>query len=140
MHRLAALALLLSCLMSGQSPEREIRKVLDDQVSAWNRGDLRAFMEGYEANEQTAFVGKTITHGHAAVLTNYQKRYPTRANMGSLRFEILETRALGNDYATVIGKFFLTRSTAGGGDTNGIFTLVFRKTVSGWKIIQDHTS
>ena len=101
---------------------------------------MRDFMEGYESSEQTTFVGKEVTRGHAAVLSNYQRRYPTRENMGSLRFEILETRMLGGDNAIVIGKYFLTRTKAGGGDANGIFTLVFRKTISGWKIVLDHTS
>jgi ketosteroid isomerase-like protein len=40
----------------------------------------------------------------------------------------------------VLGKFFLTRSAAGGGDATGQFTLVLRKTKQGWKIVHDHTS
>ena len=140
MLKLILLTMAVSATVCGQSADRDIRTVLDKQVAAWNRGDVRAFMDGYEASEQTAFVGKEILHGHAAVLANYQKRYPTRENMGSLRFEILETRLLGTDHATVIGKFFLTRTKSGGGDTNGIFTLVFRRSFSGWKIVLDHTS
>ena len=140
MLRIIGLVVLLSGALCAQNSDRDIRLVLDKQVSAWNRGDVRAFMDGYEATEQTTFVSSVVTHGYAAVLANYQKRYPTRENMGSLRFEILETRLLGSDYASVIGKFFLTRTKSGGGDTSGIFSLVFRKTVSGWKIILDHTS
>ena len=123
-----------------QTPELDIRKVLDKQVVDWNRGDVDAFMQGYEASAQTTFVGKSVTRGHSGVLADYKKRYPTKENMGALRFEIQDVRMLGQDHASVLGKFFLKRSQAGGGDKDGIFTLVLKKTANGWKIILDHTS
>lgn len=121
-------------------PEQEIRHVLDDQVAAWNRGDIPAFMEGYEQSESTTFVGISITKGHAQVLASYLKRYPTREKMGTLRFSDIEIRPLGRDYASVIGRYHLDRGAAAGGEAAGIFTLVFHKTNQGWKIILDHTS
>jgi len=118
----------------------EIRRVLDDQVAAWNRGEIPAFMEGYDKSESTTFVGATVTKGHAQVLANYLKRYPTRENMGTLKFSELEIRPLGADYAAVIGKFHLDRTAKGGGESSGLFTLIFHRTGKGWKIIMDHTS
>jgi ketosteroid isomerase-like protein len=47
---------------------------------------------------------------------------------------------LGANYAVVTGKFHLARTVAGGGDAQGIFSLVWEKTAEGWKIILDHTS
>jgi len=138
MHKLALLILALPLL--GAPPDEDIRKVLDDQVAAWNGGDIPAFMEGYDKSESTTFVGINVTKGHAQVLANYQKRYPTRANMGTLRFSDLEVRMLGGDYASVIGRYHLQRSSEGGGEASGLFTLLFHKTGSGWKIILDHTS
>ena len=135
------LLLLTSCALAiAQAPEQEIRAVLDKQVIDWNAGDVTAFMDGYQTGEQTTFVGKAVTKGHAAVLASYKKRYPTKDNMGTLRFEILETRMLGSEHASVLGKFFLTRTSIGGGDVSGVFTLLFKKTAGGWKIILDHTS
>ena len=127
-------------LAFAQAREQEIRVVLDKQVVDWNRGDVAAFMEGYQSDDQTTFVGKNVTKGHASVLADYKKRYPTKDNMGALRFEIVDIRMLGDEHASVLGKFFLKRTVAGGGDINGIFTLIFKKTLSGWKIILDHTS
>jgi ketosteroid isomerase-like protein len=60
--------------------------------------------------------------------------------MGKLRFEVMEQRALGGEYVMVLGKFFLTRTAAGGGDATGQFTLILHKGPGGWKIIHDHTS
>jgi uncharacterized protein (TIGR02246 family) len=138
MNRL--LPLLLALPLLAGSPESDIRKVLDDQVAAWNRGDIPGFMAGYDESESTTFVGASIVKGHAQVLANYKKRYPTRENMGTLKFSDLEIRPLGTDYAAVIGHFHLDRSAAAGGEASGIFTLIFHKAKGEWKVILDHTS
>ncbi len=120
--------------------DREIRAVLEKQQDDWNRGDVRAFMEGYEASEATTFVGAAVNRGSAAVLAHYLKRYPARDQMGKLTFTVIEIRPLGTEHASVIGMFHMKRSAEGGGNKGGIFTLVLRKTAAGWKIILDHTN
>jgi len=134
------LLVLLAFPLLALSPEQEIRRVLDDQVAAWNRGDIPAFMEGYDKSEATTFVGTNITKGHSQVLARYLHSYPTRERMGTLRFSDIEIRLLGSDYASVIGRFHLDRSADAGGEAAGIFTLLFHNTTQGWRIILDHTS
>ncbi len=131
-------ALLLTLPLCGQ--DAAVRAVLTEQTAAWNRGDLDAFAATYENSPQITFFGKSLNRGYADVLARYKKTYGTPESMGQLRFEIVESRPLGNDHALVLGKFFLTRSKAGGGDATGQFTLVLRKTKQGWKIVHDHTS
>ena len=138
MSRLLCFALVLPLFAA--TSVQEIRQVLDNQVAAWNRGDIPAFMDGYDDSESTTFIGATVTKGHAQVLASYLKRYPTREKMGTLRFSDLEIRSLGPDYASVIGRFHLDRSQEAGGESAGIFSLLFHKTARGWKIILDHTS
>ena len=121
-------------------PEERIREVLNDQAAAWNRGDVRAFMEGYEDAATTTFVGTEISRGHGALLDRYLKKYPTKEKMGTLRFSDVEIRMLGSGYASVLGRFHLDRSKEAGGEASGIFTLLFRRTDKGWKVILDHTS
>lgn len=132
--------LLLCVALWAQDAERPVRRVLADQTSAWNRGDIGAFMQGYEDAPETTFVGKEVTRGYRRVLDRYRVRYPTKEKMGTLAFSDLEVRPLGENHAVAIGRFHLKRRTADGGDADGIFTLVFRKTRNGWKIILDHTS
>jgi ketosteroid isomerase-like protein len=122
------------------SVEAEIGAVLNAQQADWNRGDVEAFMSGYDASDATTFVGATITRGYRKVLENYHRRYPTKEKMGQLTFSEIEVKPLGRDYASVIGKWHLDRTSEAGGATGGIFTLLFRKTAGGWKIILDHTS
>lgn len=117
-----------------------IRQVLDDQVAAWNRGDVEAFMRGYRDSPDTTFIGKTVEHGYAPILARYKKAYPSKDAMGTLDFSDVAVRMLGSDYAAVTGRFHLARNAQGGGDVGGIFSLVWEKTAAGWKIILDHSS
>lgn len=117
-----------------------IRQVLDEQVAAWNRGDIPAFMQGYDHSPDLQFVGKSVVHGYDAVLDNYKKNYGHGEAMGKLTFSDLEITPIDAQVATVTGHFHLTRTTAGGGDAQGIFSLVFRHTAAGWRIVLDHTS
>lgn len=119
----------------------DIRQVLQRQQDAWNRGDLKAFMQAYENAESTMFVGAAgVTRGYDPVLKNYVKRYPTRDAMGTLTYSNIEVHLMGNDHAWVLGRFHLKRTAAGGGDKSGIYTLVFKRTTTGWKVVLDHTS
>ena len=132
--------LLLALPLAAASPEAEIRAVLSAQVEAWNRGDVEAFMTGYAHSPDALFVGKEVKRGYENVLERYRRDYPNSETMGKLRFSDLEVRLLGHDHASVLGRFHLNRDEAGGGDATGIFTLLFERSASGWKIILDHTS
>jgi ketosteroid isomerase-like protein len=130
----------LSLHAQSASHEGGILAVLQAQQAAWNRGDVEAFMSGYDQSDSTTFVGATITRGYRQVLENYHRRYPSKEKMGQLTFSGIEVMPLGAEYASVLGKWHLDRSREAGGEVGGIFTLLFRKTPNGWKIILDHTS
>jgi ketosteroid isomerase-like protein len=115
-----------------------IRAVLDAQRDAWNRGDIEGFMDGYERSERTVFVsGDNLTRGWQTVLDRYKKNYNTREKMGTLTFSDLEITLPGKESAVVLGRWHLKRASD---EPHGQFTLIFRKTKQGWKIIHDHTS
>jgi len=118
---------------------REIRAVLYRQVEAWNRRDLEGFMHGYwHSPDLTFYSGGTVVSGWESTLDRYRKRYQSEGNeMGKLDFSDLKIELLGPSAAFVRGRFHLKMTS---GDSNGIFTLTFRKLAGGWKIIHDHTS
>jgi uncharacterized protein (TIGR02246 family) len=112
--------------------------VLEDQKSAWNRGDVPAFMNGYWRSPDVTFAGKAgFTRGWDTVLARYQRTYPDQASMGHLEFSELEVRPLGPDVALILGKWHINRTA---GDVGGIFTLVLQKFPEGWRITHDHTT
>lgn len=120
------------------SPREAITSVLTEQQSAWNRGDVNAFMKGYWDSPELTFAGTSgITRGWQPVLARYQKNYPDQKAMGHLDFSDVEVRPLGKDAALVLGRWHLQRDT---GELGGVFTLVFERFPEGWKIIHDHTS
>ncbi len=139
-----ALALFLALtpliVHAGTPEESAIRSVLNGQVEAWNRGDVAAFMQGYNNSPDTTFVGRTVQHGFAKILARYREDYSDKEKMGQLGFDDLEVHPLDARFAVVTGRFHLTRNASGGGDTHGIFSLIFEKTSDGWKIILDHTA
>lgn len=116
----------------------DVRKVMDEQVAAWNNGDIEGFMKGYWNSPQMTFVsGDNVTKGWQPTLERYKKSYNSRAKMGVLSFSELEITVTGKDSAVVLGRFTLVRDAD---KPTGMFTLNFRKFKDGWKIIIDHTS
>jgi uncharacterized protein (TIGR02246 family) len=116
-----------------------VRAVLDAQVAAWNRGDIDAFMDGYAKEDSITFLsGDSFTRGWQTVLERYKKNYDSRAKMGTLAFDGLELKPLSPFYTMVTGRYRLTREN--GETPHGRFTLIFRRTDGGWRIIHDHTS
>ena len=123
-----------------QSDEQIIMKVLKKQTECWNKGDVDCFMQSYWKSEEMMFIGKSgITYGWDQTLNNYKTRYPDKQAMGVLKFEIIETEKIDTDAYFIVGKFHLTRDEEIG-NTEGYFSLLFRKINGEWVIVADHTS
>ena len=116
---------------------KAITAVLSAQQSAWNRGDVDAFLVGYWHSNDLTFSGSSgVSRGWDGVLARYKKTYPDRAAMGQLDFSDLEFRFLGPDAALVLGRWHLKREN----EIGGVFSLVWQRFPDGWKIVHDHTS
>jgi beta-aspartyl-peptidase (threonine type) len=124
---------------SGADAAKAIRRVLDQQVAAWNKGDLEAFMVGYWKSPDLTFSsGKQMLRGWQATLDRYRKRYQSDGHeMGKLSFSELQIELLGPESAYVRGRWQLVTSKELLG---GLFTLIFKKIPGGWRIVHDHTS
>lgn len=137
--KIAVLAILLTATAFAQS--QDLERAMRDAEAAWNRGDLAAFAAWYDDSPETTFMGREVTRGGVkAILDRYQRGYPTAEKRGTLTYSEMETRPLGEWFALMTGRFALKRTAAGGGDASGRFTLVWKKTRAGWRIIHDHTS
>ncbi|MGI8639003.1 MAG: YybH family protein [Pyrinomonadaceae bacterium] len=137
--------ILLSVNMSFAQSEKQktkiaddIRKVMNEQTAAWNRGNIEGFMQGYWNSPELVFVsGANVTKGWQPTLDRYKKNYDSKAKMGALTFSDLEVDVLSKDAAVVLGSWSLQRESD---NPHGKFTLIFRKFKDGWKIVHDHTS
>jgi len=117
-----------------------VQRTLDEQVAAWNRGDIPGFMAGYVRDESLRFAsGGAVRRGWQETLQRYQTRYDSREKMGTLTFRDLEFLVLSQEYAEVFGRFELKRSDAVGNAT-GLFTLLMQREGDRWLVRHDHTS
>lgn len=118
--------------------EHEILEVMADQVRAWNDGDIERYMEGYVRSDSLRFAsGGEVTHGWAETLERYERKYHSKRRMGVLTFSELDVTLLSEDAAMVFGKWKIERRDS---EPWGLFTLLFKKTDAGWRIVHDHTS
>ena len=131
----ALLLALLAC--NSTNNKTAILNVLEMQETAWNKGNIAQFMEGYWKSDSLMFVGKNgIQYGWETTLQNYLKSYPNQAAMGQLRFEIIQLE-IDNNTAFMLGKWRLTRKND---SPNGHFSLHWKKIAGQWLIVIDHSS
>lgn len=135
---LVSLLLFYAQRSNSQAATAQIRALLQDQVQAWNRGDIEGYMQGYWKSDSTTFIsGGSILRGWKNVLERYRKSYGTKEKMGRLEFRELAIRVLSPTVAVANGVWKLHRAK----DTPwGRFTLIVEKKPEGWRITQDHTS
>jgi ketosteroid isomerase-like protein len=134
------IVLILCCtsLQAQNSDENEIDRVLDEQLAAWNTGNIEGFMQGYWKNDSVMYIGKTgITYGYNNILQKYKKGFPDKSLMGKLSFNIIHKNELSPDIYFVVGKYRVERNNS---VLEGHFTLLFQKVGDRWVITSDHSS
>ncbi len=126
----------------------QVAAVLDEQIEAWNRGDLEGFCSHYAAD--ALFLSPVgMVRGRRAVLDRYRSRYGQGTGMGALSLEILETRpAMGLERSmlgdaapgSVQGVSVAARWRLEYPDkepVSGLTLLVFGRIEGRWMIVQD---
>jgi hypothetical protein len=129
---------------SDEATRAEILRVLNDQMEAWNRGDLDGYMEGYWQDQDspdqklTYFNGGEKTVSWQALRERNRRKYQGKGQeMGHLSFSEEDIQLLGGDSALVRGRWELEKKNE---TVGGLFTLLFQKKAEGWRIVHDHTS
>ena len=117
-----------------------IQAELDQQLAAWNQGDLKGYMQGYwHSPELTFFVGSHESGGWELAYQRYRSAYLAKdKEMGHLTFINVHITVLGPKAGFVRGGWQLTMKD--GSKRSGLFTVVLTKFKAGWRIIHDHSS
>ena len=141
--RLAAATLTLAALAapasaSPKSDRAAILATIERMEEAWNRGDFRGYMAGFQ-NTGVLFVsGGKFQDGWQGTLDHYVRDYggsPERR--GQLHFYNMKVDWLAPDAAMLIGQYRLVRGTR---VTEGVNTRLFRKIHGRWLISVNHVS
>lgn len=120
------------------SIEKEITKVLNQQVDEWNRGSISGYMKTYEKNDSTLFAsGGDIILGWQTVLERFEKKYSSKELMGELTFSDLKVEVYSKNSAMAFGRWKISRQQ---NPVNGLFTLILKKIKGEWKVVHDHSS
>lgn len=148
MKRLALLMVFIgfvagfNLLAAGKAPKVDkkalkIRAIMDNQVKAWNEGNIEGFMAAYLPTKELTFQsGNKRLQGWDELIAMYKKSY-AGAKMGKLEFTDLIFKPLTADVYYVLGRW---KVTAGESVKEGLFTVIFRQFNNEWKIIHDHSS
>jgi hypothetical protein len=122
-----------------QAKISKIFKVINEQLVAWNQGDMNGYMQGYWNSDSLQFItSKGVTLGYQQVLSNYVKSYPTKEKMGNLSFENLTAKFLDplEQVAQVTGKWKVLHEDK---TSEGTFSLIVKFFGTEPRIIIDHT-
>ncbi len=148
--RLRLLPLVLVCIAaSGCSfevetdPDSDVQSAVENMLAesavAWNEGRLDGFMDDYLESPGTTYIGSGgLLVGYEAIRDRYAPLFEPGAERDSLRFEDVRVRRLAAIEAIATARWVLHRGEVITG--SGPFTLVLRRTSSGWKVIHDHSS
>lgn len=135
-----------ACAVPGQTgrgaPSREdetqMLAALQASADAWNRGDLKGHLAIYDASV-TVMTRTGPRPTVEAIEKSFGQAYFVNGRpRQALRMERVVIRGLSGQSALMTGRFTLTGGTEAG--QSGWFTLVWVRTVDGWRAIHDHTS
>jgi uncharacterized protein (TIGR02246 family) len=123
---------------NARAEEEAIREVIAEMEAAWNRGDFRAYMQGFK-NPDVVFVSRgRFQRDWQGTLDHYVRDYggnPERR--GRLRFFEIRVEMLGPDAAQLISRY---RLEGGERPQDGINTRLMRKVDGRWVIALNHVS
>ncbi len=132
--------ILISCARSipdEHSIQDTLNSIIKRQQTAWNNHDIEGFMAHYWQSEDMTFQsGDQRLYGWETLLNRYKTNY-TGEKMGTLTFSDIKIKVLSADSAYAIGRWMVKQEDTA---SNGVFTIIFKRFPSGWKIIHDHSS
>jgi ketosteroid isomerase-like protein len=118
--------------------KHEIMAVMKASEAGWNEGNLEQYMQCYVKSDSMRFgANGSVTYGWNQVFERYKAKYTTKAIMGTLTFHDIDITVISKDTALVFGRWKLDKEDA---HPSGLYTLLFRKTPDGWRIVHDHSS
>lgn len=134
----ACLLLVLAPAARAEDSPSEIRAVIARMEAAWNRGDFRGYMEGFQ-NPGVKFVSKgRMQAGWQATLDHYVRDYGGDADKrGHLHFSDIQVEMLAPDAAQLVSHYRLDKPID---PQDGINTRLMRKIGGRWVIALNHVS
>lgn len=120
-----------------EKEEKEILKVMENQVKAWNDGSMEGYMQGYWKSDSLRFVAKVgVQYGWNLTLDMYKKSFTNKEDMGKLSLKAVALDFLNKNVVFIIGRW----QVEGKKNASGHYTQIWKKIKGKWLITVDHTS
>jgi ketosteroid isomerase-like protein len=132
------IAFLALAAANPQTDRTAILSVIHNMEHAWNRGDFRGYMAGFNNPDVIFNSGGKFQDGWQGTLDHYIRDYggaPERR--GQLHFYNMKVDLLAPNAAMLIGQYRLVR---GARVTEGVNTRLFKKFHGQWLITMNHVS
>jgi len=133
--------ILIALALAAATPQSDRAAILDSvhrMEAAWNRGDFKGYMAGFENPDVVFISGGKFQDGWQGTLDHYVRDYGGSAERrGTLHFYNMKIDILAPDAAMLVGQYRLVR---GPRVTEGVNTRLFRKIKGRWLITMNHVS
>lgn len=136
------LMLFVVCAAEGKEPKPVEGAVaaLDRKVAAWNKNELQKVLDAYDNSAELSVLssGKDL-YGKENMIKRYQGWYGKDPRlMGTIGYSELKSVKLGGNSILLTGHYSLDEPNEK--PAQGVFTLVYEKRGSAWKIVHEHLS
>ena len=141
--KIISLLCFLTLLISGSTAfsqsadEKMILKVIEDEVVAWNKGDIEAYVQFYTPDDSCRMIYREgITYGRENILAFYKKHWP-KERMGVLTLDQTTMEKVSDTYYFVTGRFTVVTN---GQTIMGRYSSLMKKIKGKWYIYTDHSA
>src|SRR5690606_29326666 len=117
----------------------EVRNALDNQVTAWNHGDLEAAMDLYWESPEMLWISRNGTEqGWQQVLEMFQNDFTDRSKMGVYTYEPLHIEQVGPETVYYVYRWKI--DLQGKKLMGGVSSQLWKKVNGRWVITSEHAS
>lgn len=118
---------------------KQVKAALDEQVNAWNAGQLEKAMGYYYNSPDLLWISRAgIAKGYEPIFQGYVKDYTDRSLMGTYSYEPLHIEVLSA--AKVFYVFRWKIDLNGKKIMGGISSQIWKRSGKDWLIISEHAS
>ena len=99
-----------AALAASAPPAEQARQALAAQAAAWNRGALEEALATYCDRPDMLWVSRSGTEaGFADFAAAMRRQFADASTMGTMRIELLHTRAFNESYIIFISRYDIVR-------------------------------
>ncbi|HEY0116516.1 MAG TPA: DUF4440 domain-containing protein [Allosphingosinicella sp.] len=133
------IAAMIGASPANADPAADATAGVNQQVAAWNRGDLEGALDGYCPRPDISWVNRQgLSRGFADFATGMRSDFADRGRMGAYQAQILQSRTVGRRSALVVVRWSISRD--GNRIMGGISTQLWEHCGGKLRITLEHAS